>query len=86
MLNLDEKSTLYKYVLPVKLEFLVPSEGWINLLLINCDQSSSGMKIHGEVTFHNPYGMIPGELYGLLPFEVKIIFSFLIHDNSASSV
>lgn len=28
-------------------------------------------KIEGSVTFRNPYGFLPGELYGLLPFEVS---------------
>ena len=27
--------------------------------------------IDGNIAFHNPYGYIPAELYGILPFEVR---------------
>lgn len=27
--------------------------------------------VEGEISFHNPYGFLPGELYGMLPFEVS---------------
>jgi hypothetical protein len=32
------------------------------------DKSGS---IIGEITFHNPYGFLPAELYGMLPFVVR---------------
>lgn len=30
-------------------------------------------KVEGSITFRNPYGFLPGELYGLLPFEVSLL-------------
>jgi hypothetical protein len=34
--------------------------------------------IEGTIIFHNPYGYIPGQLFGLLPFEVRIRFASLL--------
>jgi hypothetical protein len=27
--------------------------------------------LHGSIEFHNPYGYIPAELFGILPFQVR---------------
>lgn len=39
---------------------------------------SEGSLMEGMITFHNPYGYLPAEQYGLLPFTVSTLaFNFL---------
>ncbi len=45
---------------------LVPSS---QLLTVTGSQPSFIARAEGHVAFKNPYGFLPGELYGLLPFE-----------------
>lgn len=60
--------------------FPIRVEAWHNVVFVDCDGFESTashpsklpkiMGIVGSVGFHNPYGYLPAELYGLLPFEV----------------
>jgi hypothetical protein len=40
--------------------------------------SDVGAMIVGDVTFRNPYGYLPGELFGYLPFEVRLDINMLL--------
>lgn len=34
--------------------------------------------LEGTITFHNPYGFIPAELYGMLPFEAARMIAYIL--------
>jgi hypothetical protein len=40
--------------------------------------SSYNARIDGTITFKNPYGYLPGEFYGLLPFESARLLAYLL--------
>ncbi len=70
--------TWYKSSAQLVHKYSVHNEMWHNVVFLLCSADSpNGYKvsasttISGEVTFRNPYGFIPAELYGILPFEVN---------------
>lgn len=62
----------------IKHHYIVRNELWHNVVFLMCSVDNAGStgnriamaSVEGEVTFRNPYGFIPAELYGILPFEV----------------
>uniref|UniRef100_A0A7S2AS73 GOST seven transmembrane domain-containing protein n=1 Tax=Octactis speculum TaxID=3111310 RepID=A0A7S2AS73_9STRA len=49
--------------------YKVKSTGFYTLLLANCDYlSPMEILVTGESVWRNPYGYLPGELYGIMPF------------------
>jgi hypothetical protein len=69
--------TWYKSSTQLLHKYSVHNEMWHNVVFLLCSPDPSNGKvtasttISGEVTFRNPYGFIPAELYGILPFEVR---------------
>lgn len=60
----------------------VKQEGSQNALLVACDANGRfalpSYKVHVDVTFHNPYGYLPGTRYGFLPFYGVLFVSYLL--------
>lgn len=48
------------------------------MVLGMCDISTSNFNLTGEVVAMNPYGHLPGRMYGLLPFTRYLLFGYLI--------
>lgn len=63
------------YLWQTKLDMFYPIDvtQWHNVIIQYCPSESQWgfMKIEGGITFRNPYGFLPTELFGFLPFEVK---------------
>lgn len=68
---------------------LVTTEGYHGAALQTCvpPSSKSLSQLTGSIAFHNPYGFLPAEYYGILPFQVSrltllalgtLLFSLLI--------
>lgn len=54
---------------------------WHNVAFKLCDDDENVeivARIDGDVTFHNPYGYLPGELFGYLPFEGARMIAYVI--------
>lgn len=64
--------TFFAWKAHIDMQYIVTAEEWHNVAFQLCSPESEGpvAEIDGEVTFKNPYGFIPAELYGFLPFEV----------------
>lgn len=76
---LSSSSSCYFSILqPIFDLFISPTESKaiFNSRQLSGEYSFATTKLSGTVSFRNPYGYLPGELYGLLPFEVYL-FSFL---------
>ena len=60
----------------------VKEEGSQNALLVACDVNGRfalpSYKVKVDITFHNPYGYLPGTRYGLLPFYGFLFVSYLL--------
>ena len=48
------------------------------MVLAMCDASSSNFNITGESIVMNPYGHLPGRLYGMLPFTRLLLLLYLV--------
>lgn len=67
--------TKFKRTAHISHKYAVRNEMWHNVVFLLCNQDSGDgaepiATIEGEVAFRNPYGYIPAELFGILPFEV----------------
>lgn len=86
--------TYFELAVNVKHHYPVSNQGWHNLIIKVCDgidrralsvtsmlditSSYGATTVDGSVSFHNPYGFLPAELSGLLPFEVIRILAYLL--------
>ncbi len=82
MFNFIEKTnvTYYKRVGTISHRYTVMNEMWHNVVFQLCTPNNKDYNtiidstaiayLDGLITFRNPYGFIPAELYGILPFEV----------------
>lgn len=78
--ELELNGTYYKFLTHIKKNYPVIRQAWYNVAFKLCGEKpkdNSIAQIDGYVTFKNPYGYIPGELFGFLPFEVSVDYSFL---------
>ena len=48
------------------------------MVLAMCDVTTANLNITGESIVMNPYGHLPGRLYGLLPFTTCLVFLYLV--------
>ena len=63
--------TWYVYTHAVDINYEVKDEAWHTVAFQVCSSGSNSIGVvNGQVAFKNPYGYLPAELYGLLPFEV----------------
>ena len=81
-LEMFQNITKYERVSHIKHHYVVRNELWHNVVFLMCSPDNAGSSVNkltsvasveGIVTFRNPYGFIPAELYGILPFEVRCI-------------
>lgn len=72
---LNINGSYYHYEARLRFQYPVEITAWHNVAFKLCDfegrESDVAARILGDVTFRNPYGFLPGELFGYLPFEVK---------------
>lgn len=70
-LGLDGMYFLWSAPLSTKYTIRIPE--WHNVVFQLCTDKELGpiALVEGGVTFRNPYGFIPAELFGFLPFEVQ---------------
>jgi hypothetical protein len=63
--------TYYRWRAVLNTHYTVNTEAWHNVAFQLCDSEIVDPKAHvdGSVTFKNPYGYLPAELFGFLPFE-----------------
>jgi hypothetical protein len=75
--ELGLNGTYYQWTAPLKSKYTIRVEEWHNVAFQLCSEASVGpvALVEGEVTFRNPYGFIPAELFGFLPFEVLLHLS-----------
>ena len=71
----DDKSTG-----PVRMsrKFPIPTTGMKVVLFAACNELVGQVKINGFSEWRNPYGYLPGELFGLLPFFSKMALVYLV--------
>lgn len=81
--------TYYLYTTRLDTDYMVAEEAWHNVAFQLCPtvvsefsteytKRLSVAKIDGEVTFRNPYGFLPGELFGFLPFEGARMVAYVL--------
>jgi len=62
----------HAYMLPGRKpyhKYKVKSTGLYTVLLANCDDTDAAdILVQGQTEWMNPYGYLPGELYGMMPF------------------
>ena len=61
-------------------KYPVQKQAWHNVAFQLCTDENAGplAKVDGGVTFRNPYGFIPAELYGFLPFEGARMVAYVL--------
>ena len=60
-------------------KYTVNLEAWHNAAFQLCTSDTETVaQIDGEIAFRNPYGFIPAELFGFLPFEGARMIAFVI--------
>ena len=77
--QLGMNGTYYRWDADLLVRYTVLSEGWHNVIFQFCGTDKAAMpaaKMDGYVSFRNPYGYLPAELYGLLPFEAARAVAF----------
>lgn len=72
--------TYYLWKADLSSRYEVEKEAWHNVAFQLCTEEMAGpvAQVDGGVTFRNPYGFIPAELYGFLPFEGARMVAYFI--------
>jgi hypothetical protein len=67
-----QTQTVYVWSAIVEMSMKVTKEQWygVGFEMCGADDTAIG-SVDGAVAFKNPYGYVPAESYGLLPFEVN---------------
>jgi hypothetical protein len=75
--ELDINATLYHFRTVVRHHHNVKTTDFQQVVFFLCEPHHGAFNsqlpvasIKGTISFRNPYGFIPAELYGMLPFEV----------------
>lgn len=74
--RLTERS-YFVYRTTINHAYVVNEVAWYGGTLKACDSSVLFATVFGEVTFKNPYGFIPAEYFGLLPFEMARLVALI---------
>ena len=78
--GLGLNGTFFRWGATLRTKYTINVEAWHNIAFQLCASEDEGplAKVDGVVTFRNPYGFIPAELYGFLPFEgARMVAYFL---------
>lgn len=93
----DYNTTGYIWQIDLRTQQPVSIEAWHNVAVTLCPSMYSpqiyGAELSGSVGFRNPYGYLPGDMYGLLPFQgaravaMFVVFAlfltfYIIYDES----
>ena len=75
--------TYFLYKADARHKYEVTVEAWHNVAFQLCENEEVEPQAHvdGMIQFRNPYGYLPGELYGYLPFEAAralAYFAFMV--------
>ncbi len=62
----------------VERTFPIESKGMYYLMFSSCNELTGEVLISGTVEWMNPYGYLPGELYGFMPFYAKMSVIYLL--------
>lgn len=86
--KLGLNGTYNVWKIPIHVEYPVTLQEWHNVAFQFCSPESSSIVavLTGSVGFRNPYGYIPGELYGFLPFEVLQFYLFISFPNLSNLI
>lgn len=79
--HLQINGTYHHYSVSIHRKYTVIVEAWHNVAYEICPALGTNFvlaTIDGGVTFRNPYGYLPAELYGFLPFEGSRMAAFII--------
>mmetsp|Transcript_19321 Transcript_19321/g.27777 ORF Transcript_19321/g.27777 Transcript_19321/m.27777 type:complete len:508 (-) Transcript_19321:109-1632(-) len=70
----------YHWTAKIRRKYTVNVESWHNVAFQLCSYQGRilSAELTGTVSFKNPYGYIPAELYGLLPFEGARAVAFIL--------
>lgn len=71
--RLTDGTMQYHFVGEIHHRYHVYEEGWHNVDIQICTDDSIYLssRLQGEVEFKNPYGYVPAEQWGIIPFEVR---------------
>ena len=58
--------------------FPINKKGMYYLMFSSCNELTGEVLISGETVWLNPFGFLPGELYGFLPFYSKLSMTYLV--------
>jgi hypothetical protein len=72
--------TYYLWKADVDHKYEVTLEAWHNVAFQLCEDESVEPQAHvdGMISFKNPYGYLPAELYGFLPFEAARMVAYFL--------
>ena len=77
--ELGLNGTYYVWGAKILEKYTVNLEAWHNAAFQLCSSDADTIaQIDGEIAFRNPYGFIPAELFGFLPFEGARMIAFVI--------
>lgn len=62
----------------VNVQFSVSETSFYHLVLSNCDDVLAKYTVNGEISFVNPYGFLPGHLYGYLYLYFSLMIFCLV--------
>lgn len=74
----NEDDNTYTGTSYIDVTFPITQTGLYYLMFSSCNELTGDVIISGETEWVNPYGYLPGELYGFLPFYSKLSFIYLI--------
>lgn len=72
--------TYFLYKADVDHKYKVTLEAWHNVAFQLCEDEMVEPQAHvdGMISFKNPYGYLPGELFGFLPFEAARMVAYFL--------
>jgi len=78
--SLNLNGTYYVWNSLIKNTYVVSQEAWYNVAFQICSTEALNTMslVVGDVSFRNPYGYIPAELFGLLPFEIARVIAYFV--------
>ena len=92
--SLPANVPLHVWATAMKAKIYITEEGWHSIAFQICNKDSAASdadsnddgiatmfqygRLDGDVIFRNPYGYIPAEMYGFLPFEAARMIAYVL--------
>ena len=71
-----DNRTIHVWTAHIHTKSQITLEAWHNVAITICPSRISSQvysaSVVGEIIFRNPYGYLPAEMFGLLPFQVSL--------------